>query len=81
MSGGRSPKVTVRRTPTTIMLDRARSRLSTVLTGLISHERRLTQRIVELARDPASYFGNLVSRRHRWPEPRRHKSRASRLYS
>lgn len=64
MSGGRSPKVTVRRTPTTIMLDRARYRLSTVITGLISHERRLTQRIVELARDPLSYFGNLVSPPH-----------------
>ncbi|XP_070776675.1 ras and Rab interactor 3 isoform X2 [Enoplosus armatus] len=56
----RSPKVSVRRTPTTVMLDRARYRLSTVLTGLISHDRRLTQRIVELARDPLSYFGNLV---------------------
>uniref|UniRef100_UPI0037E808FF ras and Rab interactor 3 isoform X2 n=1 Tax=Semicossyphus pulcher TaxID=241346 RepID=UPI0037E808FF len=56
----RSPKVAVRRTPTTVMLDRARYRLSTVLTGLISHDRRLTQRIVELARDPLSYFGNLV---------------------
>ncbi|XP_074548616.1 ras and Rab interactor 3 [Halichoeres trimaculatus] len=56
----RSPKVTVRRTPTTVMLDRARYRLSTVLTGLISHDRRLKQRIVELARDPQSYFGNLV---------------------
>lgn len=55
-----SPKVTVKRTPTTVMLDRARHRLSTVLTGLISHDRRLTQRIVELARDPLSYFGNLV---------------------
>ncbi|XP_029316960.1 ras and Rab interactor 3 [Cottoperca gobio] len=55
----RSPKVAVRRTPT-VMLDRARYRLSTVITGLISHDRRLTQRIVELARDPLSYFGNLV---------------------
>lgn len=54
----RSPKV--KRTPTTVMLDRARYRLSTVLTGLISHDRRLTQRIVEVARDPLSYFGNLV---------------------
>lgn len=60
-AGSRSPKVSVRRTPTTVMLDRARYRLSTVLTGLISHDRRLTQRIVELARDPLSYFGNLVS--------------------
>ncbi|XP_069017031.1 ras and Rab interactor 3 [Embiotoca jacksoni] len=56
----RSPKATVRRTPTTVMLGRARYRLSTVITGLISHDRRLTQRIVELARDPLSYFGNLV---------------------
>ncbi|XP_035530547.1 ras and Rab interactor 3-like [Morone saxatilis] len=56
----RSPKAAVRRTPTTVMLGRARYRLSTVLTGLISHDRRLTQRIVELARDPLSYFGNLV---------------------
>lgn len=56
----RSPKAAVRRTATTVMLDRARYRLSTVLTGLISHDRRLTQRIVELARDPLSYFGNLV---------------------
>ncbi|XP_062295975.1 ras and Rab interactor 3 [Scomber scombrus] len=57
-AGSRSPKV--KRTPTTIMLDRARYRLSTVLTGLISHDRRLTQRIVEMARDPLTYFGNLV---------------------
>uniref|UniRef100_A0A3Q4APJ7 VPS9 domain-containing protein n=1 Tax=Mola mola TaxID=94237 RepID=A0A3Q4APJ7_MOLML len=57
----RSPKVAVRRTSTTVMLDRARYRLSAVLTSLISHDRRLTQRIVELARDPLNYFGNLVS--------------------
>ncbi|XP_034715057.1 ras and Rab interactor 3 [Etheostoma cragini] len=50
----------VKRTSTTVMLDRARYRLSNVITGLISHNRRLTQRIVELARDPLSYFGNLV---------------------
>ncbi|XP_077430745.1 ras and Rab interactor 3 isoform X2 [Vanacampus margaritifer] len=50
----------MKRTPTTIMLGKARSRLSTVITGLISHDRRLSQRIVELARDPLSYFGNLV---------------------
>ncbi|XP_024912372.1 ras and Rab interactor 3 isoform X2 [Cynoglossus semilaevis] len=56
----RSPKTVIRRTPTTVILDRARHRLSTVLTGLISHDRRLTQRIVEMARDPLSYFGNLV---------------------
>ncbi|XP_061842904.1 ras and Rab interactor 3 [Nerophis lumbriciformis] len=52
----------VKRTPTpTFMLDRARTRLSMVLTGLISHDRRLSQRIVELARNPLSYFGNLVN--------------------
>ncbi|XP_019940130.2 ras and Rab interactor 3 isoform X1 [Paralichthys olivaceus] len=56
----RSPKAAVRRTPTTVMLGRARYRLSSVITSLISHDRRLTQRIVELARDPLSYFGNLV---------------------
>ncbi|XP_077477363.1 ras and Rab interactor 3 [Stigmatopora argus] len=50
----------IKRTPTTIILGKARSRLSTVITGLISHDRRLSQRIVELARDPLSYFGNLV---------------------
>lgn len=60
LTESRSPKAAVRRTPTTVMLDKARYRLSTVLTGLISHDRRLTQRIVELARDPLSYFGNLV---------------------
>lgn len=56
---GRCGKAGVRRTPT-VMLDRARHRLSTVLTGLIFHDGRLTKRIVELARDPLSYFGNLV---------------------
>ncbi|XP_051941649.1 ras and Rab interactor 3 isoform X2 [Hippocampus zosterae] len=50
----------IKRTPTTIMLGKARSRLSTVITGLINHDRRLSQRIVELARDPLSYFGSLV---------------------
>nr|XP_057946927.1 ras and Rab interactor 3-like isoform X2 [Doryrhamphus excisus]XP_057946928.1 ras and Rab interactor 3-like isoform X2 [Doryrhamphus excisus] len=58
LSESRGPKG--KRTSTTIMLDKARSRLSTVITGLISHDRRLSQRIVELARDPLSYFGNLV---------------------
>uniref|UniRef100_A0A3B5KTV2 VPS9 domain-containing protein n=1 Tax=Xiphophorus couchianus TaxID=32473 RepID=A0A3B5KTV2_9TELE len=56
---GDCTKGAVRRTPT-IMLDRARLRLSTVLTGLIYHDGRLTKRIIELARDPVSYFGNLV---------------------
>lgn len=60
LAESRSPKAGVKRTPTTVILDRARYRLSTVLTGLISHDRRLKQRVVELARDPASYFGSLV---------------------
>lgn len=60
LADSRSNKVSVKRIPTTVMLDRARHRLSTVITGLISQDRRLTQRIVELARDPNSYFGNLV---------------------
>ncbi|XP_028994616.1 ras and Rab interactor 3 isoform X3 [Betta splendens] len=55
-----SHKAAMKRTSTTVMLDRARYRLSTVLTGLISHDRRLTQRIVEMARAPTSYIGNLV---------------------
>ncbi|KAK2891467.1 ras and Rab interactor 3 [Channa argus] len=59
--GSHSPRPAVRRTPTTtVMLDRARCRLSSVLTSLISHDRRLTQRVVELTRDPASYIGNLL---------------------
>ncbi|KAM4724623.1 ras and Rab interactor 3 [Anableps anableps] len=56
----RCSKAAVRRTPTTVILDRARHRLSTVLSGFIFHDSRLTKRIVELARDPLSYFGNLV---------------------
>lgn len=56
----RNLKVAVKRTPTTVMLGRAKNRLSSVFTGLISHDRRFTQRIVELARDPLTYFGNLV---------------------
>ncbi|RVE66359.1 hypothetical protein OJAV_G00106530 [Oryzias javanicus] len=54
-----SPKAVLRRTPTTFMLHQARH-LSAVVSGLISHDRRLTKRLVELARDPLSYFGNLV---------------------
>lgn len=61
------------------MLDKARYRLSTVLTGLISHERRLTQRIVELARDPFSYFGNLVSAQRRKPSTQTLSSATRRL--
>ncbi|XP_052000876.1 ras and Rab interactor 3 [Xyrauchen texanus] len=52
----------------TIMLDRAKQRLSMVsmanlsnaLTGLMSADRKLHKRIVELSRDGNTYFGNLV---------------------
>lgn len=54
----------VKRTPT-IMLDRAKQRLSmvnfsTVFTNFMSTDRKLQKRIVELARDGSTYFGNLV---------------------
>ncbi|XP_058255410.1 ras and Rab interactor 3 isoform X2 [Hemibagrus wyckioides] len=54
----------VKRTPT-IMLDRAKQRLSmvnfsTVFTSFMSTDRKLQKRIVELARDGSTYFGNLV---------------------
>uniref|UniRef100_A0A8C9TTB0 Ras and Rab interactor 3 n=1 Tax=Scleropages formosus TaxID=113540 RepID=A0A8C9TTB0_SCLFO len=53
-----------KRSPT-LMLDRAKKRLSRVnlsymFTGLMSHEHKLQNRIVQLARDKDSYFGNLV---------------------
>ncbi|KAA0711300.1 Ras and Rab interactor 3 Ras interaction/interference protein 3 [Triplophysa tibetana] len=57
----------IKRTPT-IMLDRAKQRLSmvsmanlsNVLTGFMSADRKLQKRIVEMARDGNTYFGNLV---------------------
>ncbi|XP_051502631.1 ras and Rab interactor 3-like [Myxocyprinus asiaticus] len=57
----------MKRTPT-IMLDRAKQRLSmvsmanlsNVLTGFMSADRKLQKRIVELSRDGNTYFGNLV---------------------
>ncbi|XP_051578680.1 ras and Rab interactor 3-like [Myxocyprinus asiaticus] len=57
----------IKRTPT-IMLDRAKQRLSMVsmanlsnaLTGFMSADRKLHKRIVELSRDGNTYFGNLV---------------------
>lgn len=57
----------IKRSPT-IMLDRAKQRLSmvsmanlsNVLTGFMSADRKLQKRIVELARDGNTYFGNLV---------------------
>lgn len=54
----------VKRSPT-VMLDRAKQRLSmvnfsTVFTNFMSTDRKLQKRIVELARDGNTYFGNLV---------------------
>uniref|UniRef100_A0A672R5W0 Ras and Rab interactor 3 n=1 Tax=Sinocyclocheilus grahami TaxID=75366 RepID=A0A672R5W0_SINGR len=57
----------IKRTPT-IMLDRAKQRLSmvtmanlsNVLTGFMNADRKLQKRIVELSRDGNTYFGNLV---------------------
>ncbi|XP_059376590.1 ras and Rab interactor 3 [Carassius carassius] len=57
----------MKRTPT-IMLDRAKLRLSmvsmanlsNVLTGFMNADRKLQKRIVELSRDGNTYFGNLV---------------------
>ncbi|KAL4623848.1 ras and Rab interactor 3-like isoform X1 [Arapaima gigas] len=53
-----------KRSPT-FMLDKAKKRLSRVslsqmFTGLMSNEHKLRNRIVQLARDKDSYFGNLV---------------------
>lgn len=49
----------------TIILDRAKQRLSmvnfsTVFTSFMSADRKLQKRIVELGRDGSTYFGNLV---------------------
>lgn len=54
----------VKRSPT-VILDRAKQRLSmvnfsTVFTSFMSTDRKLQKRIVELARDGNTYFGNLV---------------------
>lgn len=56
--------VLVKRSPT-VILDRAKQRLSmvnfsTVFTSFMSTDRKLQKRIVELARDGSTYFGNLV---------------------
>uniref|UniRef100_A0A6Q2ZEZ9 Ras and Rab interactor 3 n=1 Tax=Esox lucius TaxID=8010 RepID=A0A6Q2ZEZ9_ESOLU len=58
------PQVSVKRT-STIMLDRAKHRLSmvnfsNVFTNLMSADHKLQKRIVELSRDGSSYFGNLM---------------------
>ncbi|XP_036419599.1 ras and Rab interactor 3 [Colossoma macropomum] len=70
----------VKRTPT-IMLDRAKQRLSmvnfsTVFTNFMSADRKLQKRIVELARDGSTYFGNLVQdyRAYTLDTMRRHSS-------
>ncbi|XP_063039829.1 ras and Rab interactor 3 [Engraulis encrasicolus] len=67
-SGGGGYHAAVKRTPT-IMLDRAKQRLSmvnfsSVFTGMLSAELKLQKRVVELSRDAGSYFGCLV-RDHR----------------
>uniref|UniRef100_A0A8C7H2Y2 Ras and Rab interactor 3 n=1 Tax=Oncorhynchus kisutch TaxID=8019 RepID=A0A8C7H2Y2_ONCKI len=56
--------VSMKRTPT-IMLDRAKQRLSmvnfsSVFTNFMSADHKLQKRMVELSRDGSSYFGNLV---------------------
>ncbi|XP_076156905.1 ras and Rab interactor 3 isoform X2 [Alosa pseudoharengus] len=67
-SGGGGGHAVIKRTPT-IMLDRAKHRLSmvnfsSVFTGIMSTEQKLQKRVVELSRDTGSYFGLLV-RDHR----------------
>ncbi|XP_066529387.1 ras and Rab interactor 3 isoform X2 [Hoplias malabaricus] len=70
----------VKRTPT-IMLDRAKQRLSlvsfsTVFTTFMSADHKLQKRIVEMARDGNTYFGNLVQdyRAYTLDTMRRHSS-------
>ncbi|KAL2099003.1 hypothetical protein ACEWY4_005483 [Coilia grayii] len=63
VGGGGGCHAAVRRTPT-IILDRARHRLSMVFTGILNAEQKLQKRVVELSRDANSYFGCLV-RDHR----------------
>ncbi|XP_065144504.2 ras and Rab interactor 3 isoform X1 [Paramisgurnus dabryanus] len=62
-----TPGALIKRSPT-IMLDRAKQRLSmvsmanlsNVLTGFMNADRKLQKRIVEMSRDGNTYFGNLV---------------------
>lgn len=49
----------MKRTPT-IMLDRAKHRLSSVFTNFMNTDHKLQKRILELSRDGSSYFGTLV---------------------
>uniref|UniRef100_A0A8C7L8K1 Ras and Rab interactor 3 n=2 Tax=Oncorhynchus kisutch TaxID=8019 RepID=A0A8C7L8K1_ONCKI len=51
--------VLMKRTPT-IMLDRAKHRLSSVFTNFMNTDHKLQKRILELFRDGSSYFGTLV---------------------
>uniref|UniRef100_A0A4W5QZT3 Ras and Rab interactor 3 n=1 Tax=Hucho hucho TaxID=62062 RepID=A0A4W5QZT3_9TELE len=57
--GTNNTKVLMKRTPT-IMLDRAKYRLSSVFTNFMSTDHKLQKRILELSRDGSSYFGTLV---------------------
>uniref|UniRef100_A0A8C7TGI0 Ras and Rab interactor 3 n=1 Tax=Oncorhynchus mykiss TaxID=8022 RepID=A0A8C7TGI0_ONCMY len=54
-----SGAVSMKRTPT-IMLDRAKHRLSSVFTNFMNTDHKLQKRILELSRDGSSYFGTLV---------------------
>ncbi|KAI1897833.1 hypothetical protein AGOR_G00087340 [Albula goreensis] len=59
------PAAAVKRNPSTIILDRAKQRLSmvnltNVFTSFMSAEQKLKKRVVELSRDGESYFGSLV---------------------
>ncbi|XP_064809408.1 ras and Rab interactor 3 [Oncorhynchus masou masou] len=57
--GTNNTKVSMKRTPT-IMLDRAKHRLSSVFTNFMNTDHKLQKRILELFRDGSSYFGTLV---------------------
>ncbi|XP_071238204.1 ras and Rab interactor 3 [Salvelinus alpinus] len=58
-AGTNNTKVSMKRTPT-IMLDRAKHRLSSVFTNFMNIDHKLQKRILELSRDGSSYFGTLV---------------------
>ncbi|KAK6304703.1 hypothetical protein J4Q44_G00252890 [Coregonus suidteri] len=57
--GTNNTKVLMKRNRT-IMLDRAKHRLSSVFTNFMSTDHKLQRRILELSRDGSSYFGTLV---------------------
>ncbi|KAG9344760.1 hypothetical protein JZ751_010447 [Albula glossodonta] len=59
------PAAAVKRNPSTVILDRAKQRLSmvnltNVFTSFMNAEQKLKKRVVELSRDGESYFGSLV---------------------